>query len=177
MQVVANQRLATNHMCHPVLRTRGVVRFTRDVISTRVSEWWSKSISSSDKRERESPDITTKPEGKSFKTSGASSSEQLQPQNKAPLPRICLMTAALTKKLLQCKQWPLVELLRLARRLSYKSWACTGVQLILRGANLPESDNPMKATAWENGFVPEGRGRMMSSLLSVESTTSCIHGV
>ena len=32
--------------------------------------------SSSEKRERESPDTTTKPEGKSLKTSGASSSEQ-----------------------------------------------------------------------------------------------------
>ena len=28
----------------------------------------------------------------------------------------------------------------------------------LRDAKLPESDNPMEAVAWENGFVPEGKG-------------------
>ena len=29
---------------------------------------------------------------------------------------------------------------------------------LVSNANLQESDNPMEATAWENGFVPEGRG-------------------
>ena len=28
----------------------------------------------------------------------------------------------------------------------------------LQGAGLPVCDGPLKATAWENGFVPEARG-------------------
>ena len=62
--------------------------------------------------------------------------------------------------------------------LRLETW--TSHRRFLKEADLPESDNHVKATAMENVFVPEGNGlaamelekRILSSL-----TTYCIHGV